>query len=198
MHERVPAVDEVGEAGAVDERGFEDVEGHEGEGGAVGLPEDEERGDEDAGDECCDDVSGEPGVVAACPDEAEDEEGRGGEGEEHAGPVYGEEFGQPVAVYLFEGHHEDDAEGDDGAEGQVQPEDPAPGVASDLDKGAAHDGTDAVGDGDCCAEDALPFAALSERDDIADDCLGDGRQSTTADTSEGAEDDELSCCLSKR
>ena len=87
-----------------------------------------------------------------------------------------------------------DDEGD-GADGDVDVEDPAP--AGTVGEEAAEERSGHAGDAEDRAEIALVPAALAGRNDVADDAEGDRHQTAAADSLEGAEGDQLEHVLAE-
>src|SRR5690606_15178834 len=76
-----------------------------------------------------------------------------------------------------------------GADRDVDVEDPVP--ADDVGEPATYQRTSHGGHAEDGAEVALVAAAVTRRDDVADDCEADRHETTAADTLDGAEDDQL-------
>ena len=77
----------------------------------------------------------------------------------------------------------------DGADRDIDVEDPAPGEL--LDEDAAEQRSDDARDAEDGAEEPLVAAALAGRDDVADDRLGADHQPAAAETLDRPEGDQL-------
>ncbi len=176
--------DETGDGGEVEVAVFEQVQRHDRLGGPALDHHEGDRGDDRADDER-DDLDRIPGVGRAAPG-AEQHQARRGEREQHHS---GEVDARLRGGALGELQERDGGDDGEDAERDIHPQTPAP--AGSLGEPAAQQRSGDRGQREDTAHDAHVAAALPGRHDIRDDRLRQDHQPATAETLDGAPDDEL-------
>ena len=113
-----------------------------------------------------------PVVHDTAPGKRDEEAGGRSDEDDSANPVDAAELGGEGGDLVVEGQEQDDHDGAETEEGEVDPEDPAPGDF--LREGAADEGACDCADGPHGRNTAEPLASEAERDHVCDDDFGEG------------------------